>query len=286
MRRDHGKKSHQSRQDLAPEQDAQMSSARGVLSLSAARSSDVPGSLSEEALWATRQQQCSSLVRLKRLDVRASAAAIGMPYENVRQAIAGESQAMRNSDWERLMEIAGFDLETGRLNRNFPHFIHVDEERISDLKCVSSLMADAKAARIQCGERRLLGMFSKSPSITVIQNDHVRIVCLEHTKTSSMSYIPDCQWARKSEEDSVVKTTLSADRFIKGDLTSTEFDDLFSRGARVTLERIEILARANHVTFEEIAEFIQQRGDQKEQDRLTRMRSVGQEDRGRLTAHG
>lgn len=290
MRRDHNHHKKAAQQNSPTVQDSSVAAsapaARGVMSLSAIKTSDHQRSITDEELWAIRQMQCASLIRLKRLDGRAVAAAIGMPYENVRQAIEGEAQAMRKSDWERLMEISGFDLETGRLNRNFPHFIHVDDSRIADLRCISGLMADAKAARIQCNERRLLGMFSKGPSLTVIQNDHVRIVCIEHTKMSSMSHIPDCQWARKSEEDSIVKTALPADRFIKGDLTSTEFDDLFSRGDRMTLDRIEILARANHVTFEEIAEFIQQRGDQKERDRLTRMRTVGHEEAGRSVAHG
>ena len=112
----------------------------------------------------------------------------------------------------------------------------------------------------------------------MLQNAHVRVVCIDYNRIGVVGRIQDCRWARKTEKASVVPTKLAIDRFLSGDLTGTEFDELFDLEGKLTWDRIAMLARANHVSMEEIIDFIHERGDLKEQERLQRMRAVVNDD--------
>jgi hypothetical protein len=245
-----------------------------------------PHAFEEEAVFDLRQKRrVAALVRLKKLDVRATSAALGLPFENVSLSVGGEWDAMRDAEWARLSEIVGIDPETGKLHRNFPHYLHlVSAASQEDLKEVRGLLMDLLAAvaipRPSEKEANLswwarLFYKSQDPKVLILQNEHVRVVILQHwTALHVIDLLQDCGWARETEAASRIKTAIALERFLAGDLNASEFDDLFDLEKKMTWKRVALLARANHVSIEELIAFIKQRGDELEEERKQRLKTV------------
>lgn len=212
--------------------------------------------------------------RLKRIDTAALAAMLGMPTDNVRKALSGVEEALRAPEWDRVIEIMGIDPETARLNRSMPHFIHVTPATLDAFKALESVFLNMRAARMSFNEGLMARLRNKQPHVAVMQNDHLRIVLIEHEGVRAMNAINGVDWARGSEQASLVKSVFSRDRFIAGDLTAIEFDTLFAGDRRIDWSYVELVARANRVSMEDIVNYIQSVGEQKSHEAQTYLKVV------------
>jgi len=211
---------------------------------------------------------------LKRIDTAALAAMLGMPTDNVRKALSGVEEALRAPEWDRVIEIMGIDPETARLNRSMPHFIHVTPATLDAFKALESVFLNMRAARMSFKEGLIARLRNKQPRVAVMQNDHLRIVLIEHEGVRAINAINGVDWARGSEQASLVKSVFSRDRFIAGDLTAIEFDTLFAGDRRIDWNYVELVARANRVSMEDIVSYIQSVGEQKSHEAQTYLKVV------------
>lgn len=212
--------------------------------------------------------------KLKRIDTAALATMLGMPTDNVRKALSGMEEALRAPEWDRVIEIMGIDPQTARLNRSMPHFIHVTPASLQAFQALENMFLNMRAARMQFDDGLMKRLRNKAPHVAVMQNDHLRVVLIEHEGVRALEAINGIEWARGSEKASQVKAVFSRDRFVAGDLTAIEFDTLFAGDRRINWDYVELVARANRVSMEDIVGYIQSVGEEKSQDAQTYLKVV------------
>lgn len=212
--------------------------------------------------------------RLKQISIGALSAMLGMPSENVRQALGGMYEALRAPEWDRLIEIMGIDPETSRLNRKMPHFLHVTKANLLAFKALEDAFVTMRAARMDFDERWIDRIRNKAPKVAVMQNDHLRVVVIEHQGVQAIDAINGVEWARGTEKASRLKSSLERERFIAGDMTAIEFDLLFAGDRRIDWDYIELVARANRVSMEDIVTYIKSVGDKKAEENASYLKVV------------
>lgn len=212
--------------------------------------------------------------KLKRIDTAALATMLGMPTDNVRKALSGMEEALRAPEWDRVIEIMGIDPQTARLNRSMPHFIHVTPASLQAFQALESIFLNMRAARMQFDDGLIKRLRNNAPRVVVMQNDHLRVVLIEHEGVRALESVNGIEWARGSEKASQVKAVFSRDRFVAGDLTAIEFDTLFAGDRRIDWDYVELVARANRVSMEDIVGYIQSVGEQKSHDAQTYLKVV------------
>lgn len=212
--------------------------------------------------------------RLKRIGIGALSAMLGMPSENVKQALGGMHEALRAPEWDRLIEIMGVDPETSRLSRTMPHFLHVTKDNLLAFKALEEAFVNMRAARMDFNDRWIDRLRNKLPKIAVMQNDHLRVVVVEHDGVQAIDALSGVEWARGTEKASQLKSSFERDRFIAGDMTSIEFDMLFAGDRRINWDYVEIVARANRVSMEDIVGYIKSVGDKKAEENAAYLKVV------------
>lgn len=214
------------------------------------------------------------LSKLKRIDTAALATMLGMPTDNVRKALTGVEEALRAPEWDRLIEIMGIDPQTARMSRAMPHFIHVTPATRQSFQALEGAFINMRAARMQFDDTLVDRIRNKAPRIAVMQNDHLRIVVIEHEGVRALDSINQFEWARGSEKASQVKSVFKRERFVAGDLTAIEFDTIFAGDRRIDWQYVELVARANRVSMEDIVGYIQSVGEEKSKDAQTYLKVV------------
>lgn len=225
----------------------------------------------------------SAVATLKGISDDAIAAAINVPVGSVSAWLSGRNVGYREDMLALLGSFLGVDLESSRLSQDRVHIFDLSKlpltsskERIDvSLQVVGYLLRDAKFAGIRLGSgSRITG--NKSPKVRVGQNNNSRAVFIGG---SCLTFKPQfdpavhgsaCQWAAADAAKSVVTVTdpVMIRRVENGDLTISEFDQLFRGPSSTTLDDVEMAARVNGLTNEEIVEWIETIGAARAQHRL------------------
>lgn len=225
----------------------------------------------------------SAVATLKGISDDAIAAAINVPVGSVSAWLSGRNVGYREDMLALLGTFLGVDLETGRLSDDRVHIFDLSKLPLTSskdridvcLQVVGYMLRDAKFAGIRLGSvTRLTG--SKTPKVRVGQNHNSRAVfiggsCLTFKpQFDPLAHGSSCQWAAGDAAKSVVSVIdpVMIRRVENGDLTISEFDQLFRGPGSTTMADVEMAARVNGLTNEEIVEWIETIGAARAQQRL------------------
>lgn len=222
----------------------------------------------------------SAVATLKGISDEAIAAAINVPVGSVSAWLSGRNVGYREDMLALLGAFLGVNLQTARLSSDRVHIFDMSKLPLTASRdrieicfmAIGHLMRGAKFASIRMGSKAG-GAKSK---VRVGQNHDSRAVfiagkCLTFkAQFDPAEHGSDCQWAAGDATNSTVSISdpVMIRRVQTGDLTIGEFDQLFRAPSSTTLADVEMAARVNGLTHEEIINWIETVGAARAQQRL------------------
>lgn len=232
----------------------------------------------------------SSVALLKGMPNGAIANAVNVPKNTIDAYFSGRKIGFREDIRKNIAGYLGIDVSSCRLTSDRVHIFALNklpfatskESFDKHMRHISFLLRDGKAAKL---DLPLLSRMERSAArmrgVHVMQNSSSRAIflggwCMGFHATLDLESFKDCKWASGKINTSVVKVlerTLSL-RIADADVTPMEFDEIF-RGAEATnWADIEMAARINQVSRDEILEWIETVGQRRSmEDALTQFRT-------------
>lgn len=221
----------------------------------------------------------SSVAILKGVTTGAISEAVNVPKNTIDAYFAGRKVGFREDIRKNIAGYLGVDLMTCRLSSDRVHIFALNKlpfgisKEMFDkhMRHVSFLLRDGKAAKL---EMPLLGRMERNGArmrgAHVMQNSHSRAIflggwCIGFRAVLDLESFKGCKWASGKMDTSVVKVaerTLSL-RIADGDVTPMEFDEIFRSPDAASWADIEMSARVNQVSRQEILEWIETVGQRR-----------------------
>lgn len=227
----------------------------------------------------------SSVAHLKGFTDEAISSAINAPKGTIGAYFAGRKVGYREDMRTTLAAVLGVDLAAGRLKSDCVHVFRLDKlpfftsRKRFDLylQSIGYLLRGSRAAKLtfsslDFGPRLANGV----RGIYVAQNKQTRAIlvggwCAGFHATLATSKIEGIKWANKgARTNSVVDVCdpMLATRICNGDITVTEFDEIFRGAEATTWSDVEMSARVNLVSRDEIVNWIETVGNRRAMERL------------------
>lgn len=238
-----------------------------------------------------------AVARLKGIGDDAISNAINVPLSSVAAFFSGRNVGFREDVRQQLAAFLGVDLSTNRLSDDRVHIFDLSrlpvmmgrERFATHMDTMGILLREARAAIVEIAGRGGLSSVG-GQRVRVVQNKHSRAVflsgrCAGFRAEFDPARHPQCQWAGSDKGKSVIKVSdpVLAGRILCGDLTISEFDQIFRGPGATSWADVEMAARVNGVICEEIVEWIETVGSARAIQRL-RTQETPAERWGRETA--
>lgn len=220
-----------------------------------------------------------SVALLKGLTNSEIANAVNVPKNTIDAYLAGRKVGFREDIRKNIAGFLGIDLATCRLSSDRVHIFALNKLPFATKKeCfdkhmrhISFLLRDGKAAKLEFPHlSRMERNAARLRGAHVMQNASSRAIfiggwCLGFHATLDLESFKDCKWASGKVSTSlvqVVERSLSL-RIADGDVTALEFDEIFRGPDAISWADIEMSARINQVSREEIHEWIETIGQRR-----------------------
>lgn len=210
----------------------------------------------------------AALSIFKRISCESLARIVGVASQSIESFFDGRPTDLAMSAKLIIAEVLGIDLKTGKLNSKHVHVLYLNAlPNISSknvferhMNALGSLMLESKAVKLGFPTEKK--PFKKSPSVHVLQNSNVRIVFFGARKmfynaVFDVDLIHNCKWALKDNKVLDVYHADSAQRLLKGDVTTVDFDEIFEGKKALCWDDVEHAARKNLVGKREIIQWIE-----------------------------
>lgn len=223
-----------------------------------------------------------AVARLKGIGDDAIANAINVPLSSVSAYFSGRNVGFREDVRQQLAAFLGVDLVTSRLSDDRVHIFDLSRLPVlmgrdhfdSLMGAMGILLREARAAIVEISGRGGIRSVS-GQRVRVVQNKHSRAVflsgrCAGFRAEFDPVRLTQCQWAGADKSKSVIKVSdhILAGRILCGDLTISEFDQIFRGPGATSWADVEMAARVNGVICEEIVEWIETVGSARALQRL------------------
>lgn len=214
-----------------------------------------------------------AVARLKGITDEAISSAINVPKGTISGYFGGRNVGIREEMRDALAGFLGIDMTVGRLTADRVHVFALDRVPTFSsrsqfqlyMQSLGFLLRGSKAASLHFTSMAITArLASRLRGVHAVQNSHSRAIflggyCAGFRAKFNADDIEGCTWAGGSRSKSRVKVmdATLAKRIANGDMTVIEFDEIF-RGAEATswLD-VEMSARVNLVTKDEIVEWIE-----------------------------
>lgn len=221
----------------------------------------------------------NSVALLKGLTNSEIANAVNVPKNTIDAYLAGRKVGFREDIRKNIAGFLGVDLATCRLSSDRVHIFALNKLPFATKKeCfdkhmrhISYLLRDSKAAKLEFPHlSRMERNAARLRGAHVMQNASSRAIfiggwCLGFHATLDMESFKDCKWASGKVGTSLVQVlerSLSL-RIADGDVTAMEFDEIFRGADAISWADIEMSARINQVSRDEIHEWIETIGQRR-----------------------
>lgn len=230
---------------------------------------DSPAELNEDATGAL----LCAVAKLKGISDEAISIAINVPQGTTQAYFEGRNVGYRDDIRQALAKYLGVDLATHRLSSQQVHVFMLNKISLKTTRkqfniymhAVGRLLRVSKSATLEFPCLGLAERFSlRVRGVHVVQSKNTRAIflggqCLTFRARFSPAFVESCIWAGGTKENSIfsVAQLTLGQRIVKNDITTAEFDEIF-RGSKATTWRdVDMSARVNGVTKDEVVEWIE-----------------------------
>lgn len=220
-----------------------------------------------------------AVARLKGFSDETISSALNVPKGTLGAFFAARNVGYRDDIRAALAKYLGINLSTGRLVGDQVHVFLLGKlpsttsrkDFLLYMQSMGFLLRGGKAARLSFpalpAHRRVGPAMS---GVHIVQNAESRALFIGGSTLTfrarfDASAIEGCDWAAGTEAKSEVPVAqrLLAIRVLSGDLTPIEFDEIFRGAEATTWADVEMSARVNSVTKDEIVQWIETVGARK-----------------------
>lgn len=210
----------------------------------------------------------ASIISFKKIDVRTLSLISGCPEANVLAYLSGSARALNKKARQLVLGAAGIDFASGGLRSDVIHVFRLDGlsptrgalDRV-DANNILRLIHGSVVAKVSLQKNGYVEKAAWSnTSVFALQSESIRAIIVANEYVGAR-FKPEstsgCKWVCGTKLESSVKSSMSMKQVIDGDITASEFDDIFSENSGLTWSDVALAARIGGLTKSDVMGLIE-----------------------------